>query len=293
MRVWGFFLFIFTLNASAHFLDPIDKDLLLFLGIERGILYQKKHLEKCTNELAEWTTNSCNILSYLKTNHKNLDESIKIFEQSQVVYVGETHLDQGAKHYLKRVLPDLKKIGYEVLAMEMFNQVDQDSLDKYLNNEISLNDLKVVMQKAWFYELSAYLELIEEAKFLGMRIVALDDRLTAPKEPMLENLIYRDEKMSQQLLRELQSGSHKIIAFTGGLHAQCSWSKKLEVQSQSQRLMSMANVSVGCLTIRERKKGSDPISEIFFSQVSSLPAYIPLDRNIGYSDGFILLPSNF
>jgi Haem-binding uptake, Tiki superfamily, ChaN len=276
-------------------LPPLDLDLLLYLGTQSGIASNDYALKKCKkDEPPVWAPATCPIAAYILTHAKAATAEAILASPARLVYFGETHTSQGSKHFLRGLLPELKARGYSVLAMEMFNISQQTVLDDFFAGRAPLDDVRVALQSAWSHESQGYLDLIAAAKTLGIRVLALDDRSRVPNYPQVENIRLRDLIMAQRLADALTADpSLKIFAFTGALHAQCSLSRSQAILSQSEVFTRTTQIPTRCLTFREHMRGKSTVTDLYYRNGSSQPAFLPLDRNVAYSDGYILLPKNY
>jgi len=232
--------------------------------------------------------------AYISTHVKPATAEAILASPARLVYFGETHTAQGSKHFLRGLLPELKAGGYTVLAMEMFNHSQQTVLDDFFVGRASLDAVRAALQSAWSHESQGYLELIAAAKTFGVRVLALDDRSRVPNDPLIENIKLRDLIMAQRLADALAADPGlKIFALTGALHAQCSLSRSQTILSQSEVFTRTTQIPTRCFTFREHMRGKSAVTDIYYRNGSSEPAFLPLDRNVAYSDGYILLPKNY
>jgi uncharacterized iron-regulated protein len=134
-------------------------------------------------------------------------------ESAKVVFIGEHHPNESSRKYVISQLGDLKEKGFTVLALEMFNSKNQELLDRFSKNEASSKDLLMYLKAEWGWRPETYVALLEEAKKLGMKLVAIDDR-TGGDTPA------RDQNMAQVLAKlVVEQPETKIVVFSGGIHA--------------------------------------------------------------------------
>jgi hypothetical protein len=282
-------------NSGKFSLAPIDERLLLFLGVLPGIRTTPYFINRCKgDELPIWEPETCHLKAYLDLYARPINASDILGDDAQVIYFGETHLSQGSKRVLKDLLPALKLRGFSVLAMEMFNASQQTVLDDFFSDRVELAELENELRSEWGYKSSGYIELIAAAKNIGIRVLALDYRDQAPKQNLVDNIRYRDTLMAKRIADEIKADpTVKIFALTGSLHAQSRVSMNGEMLSQSEILHQMSGATIRCITIQEKKRTGNPITEIEFSDGKTKPSYLPLDRTNAYCDGLVLLPTNY
>lgn len=144
--------------------------------------------------------------------------------QTQLLIFGERHTEIENRAFLARRLELLTRDGFNTLALEMFNSDAQKQLDQYLAGELSKKTLKSLLQEHWNYPPESYLKLIHLAKDLGMKILALDNRLLEQGE-FSQDLIRRDQHMAKRISSYLKENpENKVVALTGRLHAYKSFS---------------------------------------------------------------------
>lgn len=93
--------------------------------------------------------------------------------RAEVVFLGETHLDETTHRVELRVLEGLaRRTGNRVvLAMEMFERDVQPALDSYLAGELTEQEF-LKQSRPWGNYRTAYRPLIEAARRLGLPVVA-------------------------------------------------------------------------------------------------------------------------
>lgn len=139
---------------------------------------------------------------------------------NQVIFFGERHLNIDVQEKMAELIEALSKERIQVLALEMINSRDQEAVDLYLQDDISLEEMKSIFEKGWKYESSGYMKMLEAAKKGGLKVLALDDRPRFNDSDFSENLIGRDIHMASVLNDYLrQNPTHNIIVYSGKLHA--------------------------------------------------------------------------
>ena len=126
---------------------------------------------------------------------RSWDQMLDDLAQADVVFLGETHLDETTHRLERAVLQAMiqRRDGKVVLSMEMFERDVQPTLDAYLNGEI---DEPTFLSRArpWGNYRSAYRPLIETAKQASIPVVAanfpapLRRRIAMEGKQILENL---------------------------------------------------------------------------------------------------------
>lgn len=105
-----------------------------------------------------------------------LDWSKLAAGDADVVYIGEFHPIKSAKAELAAHLEDFKKAGFTHLALEMFRKDKQQLLDDFCKDGSCAKDVGKNLDAEWCWRdaTGAYLELLEKARKLGFKLVALD-----------------------------------------------------------------------------------------------------------------------
>jgi len=103
----------------------------------------------------------------------DLDAMVGRLAQEEVVFFGETHLDENTHRLELAVYEGLiaRTGGKVVLAMEMFERDVQPALDDYLAGRIDEQEF-MVKARVWSNYRTGYRALIEEAKRRGLPVVA-------------------------------------------------------------------------------------------------------------------------
>lgn len=101
-----------------------------------------------------------------------LEELIGELSRAEVVFVGETHLDEVTHRTELAILEGLiaRTGGRVVLALEMFTRADQNALDRYLAGEIDEKNF-LAEARAWPNYRTDYRPLIECARAAGVPVV--------------------------------------------------------------------------------------------------------------------------
>lgn len=126
---------------------------------------------------------------------------------ANVIYLGERHTLSRHHDIQAQVVRDLAKRNVPLLlGIEMMEQPNQDSLDKYCRGEIDFEELaKVTKWKKRWRNYQQYKEVLEAAKQAGAPIVALNARAetirSVARSGGLDGL---DEKLRKELPEEIQ-----------------------------------------------------------------------------------------
>lgn len=153
-----------------------------------------------------------------------------------VAFFGEiSHNTHAYKLELLQALPELKRIGFTHLALEMFPKNLQGELKAFSKKGDNAKLLKSFLEEYWNWggdqSADLYFKLIEKARLLGMKIVGLDmpyDQHQKFDICSADDLINKTCKQSSHLARNrvmadiIQSITNKggrCIAFMHYLHA--------------------------------------------------------------------------
>lgn len=100
----------------------------------------------------------------------------ELAKDGDVVYVGEHHPIKAEKLEFAAHLDAFKKAGFTHLALEMFHKGKQKLLDDFCKEEACAKDVAKQLDEEWCWRdaTGAYVELVEKAKKLGFKLVALD-----------------------------------------------------------------------------------------------------------------------
>ena len=100
-------------------------------------------------------------------------ELVQRLAQADVVFLGETHLDETTHRLEDAVLAGIaaRKQGRVVLSLEMFERDTQASLDAYLAGQIDEAEF-LASSRPWGNYSTAYRRMIERAKREGLSVVA-------------------------------------------------------------------------------------------------------------------------
>lgn len=187
-----------------------------------------KNIEKCgsTSKLNEKQSYLCKLAKADIKHWRYYGRSLNINPDTQVLFFGERHLDQGLQIEFSNLLYTLHAKGFLTLAMEMFPKSTQKDLDLYFQGQISLDEIIDVLSKHWAYKKDGYRKILTVAKSLNMKIIGLDDRTNPLKLDFWPEFYQRDSFMAQNLAHEFMTSNSKIVVYTGSLHSMKSFGDK-------------------------------------------------------------------
>lgn len=242
MMKWLIVLFI-TLQAAhalelepIHFLYPRDAEVMWLAGIEDPVTQTdiRNSVKNC-RVIKQFDT--CAWLNGFQSMKASVLDQTTFSQSAQLTLIGERHIDLANQMNMAGII---LRDQFDTLALEMFNHTDQAYIDQYLNDQISLEELRAVLEKGWNYESSGYVEMIRAAKSKKMKILALDDRERFADLPFSENLHQRDLNMAMVLSAHLvEFPQDKILIYTGKMHSFHAVSKNTKMKSMIELLNEM------------------------------------------------------
>ncbi len=110
---------------------------------------------------------------------KPVDYATMLPENISVVFFGEmSHNTHAYKTEILNALPELKRIGFTHLALEMFPKNLQDELNAFFAKGEKAKELKNFLSEYWAWggdqTANLYFKIIDNARILGLKIVGLD-----------------------------------------------------------------------------------------------------------------------
>lgn len=126
----------------------------------------------------------------------------------------------GDSDYVISLLPKLKKLGFNYLAVEILRS-EQPIIDEYINGNI---DEKTLETKISNLNLLCGSKMIKVAKNLDMKVCAIDERVdyikpNAAIEDCLDKYLSRDPKLYRNILKIFNKDKNaKVVVFIGGVH---------------------------------------------------------------------------
>lgn len=152
---------------------------------------------------------------------KSIDEiMLENAAKSQIVMFGENHETKGDNLYVISLLPKLKELGYNKIALEI-DSFQQKRLDSYLKGDINDYELFTeIASYAWVMD-----DIITKGKELGMELYAIDERtkkmgLLPGEEPPAEFGTDRNQKMFENMKGFIfdKDPDAKVIVFISAIH---------------------------------------------------------------------------
>ncbi|MCC6137292.1 MAG: ChaN family lipoprotein [Bdellovibrionaceae bacterium] len=271
-------------GPSANPYPIIDNELLWFSGLTNKYSKVKgtQLAKQCLSEPTE--SPLCQLVEHVKNNHSAHVDIAQQFK-SRVVYVGEVHIYNEARDFLIKNMEPIKKAGYTHIAMEMWNSSQQSFVDKFNNEQVTLEQLAPVFSNEWGYKTSEYVDLMCVARKNKIELLALDARDHLPAGlSFMDELNYRDKKMAFVLSEFLKSNpKSKVIVLSGRLHAYSRLNSQSEQLSQPEILTGLTQIQPQSFTVVGEKEAS-PLA--FATKALSLKeGFIPLNRDLHYWDG--------
>ncbi|PIU01144.1 MAG: hypothetical protein COT74_01160 [Bdellovibrionales bacterium CG10_big_fil_rev_8_21_14_0_10_45_34] len=139
----------------------------------------------------------------------SMEKLLSSYSDRRVFYFGEIHSDPTAREFLTRNLAIFKNHGFSTLVLESLSSSLQDDVNKYLYSNGTLEPISQYLKFHWGWSPVQYLDLIKEAKRLGIRIVAADTTASPSA--------FRDRHMAQKIVEAIEEDVNKgKIAFLVG-----------------------------------------------------------------------------
>lgn len=117
----------------------------------------------------------------------------------KTIYIfGETHAVKQHRVVILQKLEELVSLNkIDALALECFNKEDQEILDKYLQREARLANLKETLSNWWPEYYREYLRLCAFARVKRLSLIAVDDRET--HEPDIDRLDHLIDEVEDKI----------------------------------------------------------------------------------------------
>lgn len=148
--------------------------------------------------------------------------------KNQIVIFGEHHAESMDEGYFVTLLPRLKKLGFQYLALEMDEGLTQ-VLQEYVDDKRTFKNLVDFLQQyscdrptGSFEAFGSLRFLLVEAKKLKLKVVAFDDTDYRDKPSNLTYTgTYREHKMFENLKKHVfnKYPKEKMIIYAGAAHA--------------------------------------------------------------------------
>lgn len=235
-----FFQFAFAGTLPAdHFLYPADQEVVFLAGLDAPVPLSlpavQRILLRCDSGTAGPKYSAiCEMASRIRQNSMPVQPFPWSELTAPVLFFGERHPDTDIKFFLTENMDQLRALGINALALEMFNSRQQGVLDAYLADQLTADELRAELGKVWGYSSihDVYMTLIEAAKSHGMRLIALDDRDTDVQGGFFEEIHFRDRHMANVLSEAvLKDPSLRVMVLSGSFHAFRSFSSQGLVRS--------------------------------------------------------------
>lgn len=140
--------------------------------------------------------------------------------------IGERHQERASKHFLIQNLKALKDAGFTTIFLEHLYYNDQQVLDDYNPDSTPTNESKQLQNQLGpldsygsplairpkEYELSTFIELIKEAKKIGIRIVAIDTFETYSEQYNRDHMEYIGSSPTGETLDNFRTKSMNYTA---------------------------------------------------------------------------------
>ncbi|MEM4215091.1 MAG: ChaN family lipoprotein [Candidatus Pacearchaeota archaeon] len=145
-------------------------------------------------------------------------------DNKQVIIFGEDHSNVAQKEYFAKILPEIKKKGINVVALEMFSEDYQDILNKYLKGDLSKRNQIDSILKYFWYEIGkgvveGYMDIVDVIKKENMQLIALD----VPVNTLLKNLKKEDrlklnEVWADKIEKYVKTSGEGLVIYCGFGH---------------------------------------------------------------------------
>lgn len=213
-------------KQSASFWGPRDHESLYITGADSPFLTSKQldsYKKSCSSSVP-----LCRFIervSGLSVSEVSLEAFLN--PHTQLLVIGERHSQPASKLVMLEWLPKLKEeYGFTHIALEAFNHSSQSRLDEFVAGELSELELKRVLEAQWNYKPDGYINIVRKAKELGLKIRAVDDRVSFKKMSFSEKLEKRDGVWAGILNRIFNSEpSSKVLLLAGKSHSMESLTK--------------------------------------------------------------------
>ena len=164
------------------------------------------------------------VVTYIKESRQSVSYHQMVSPDTRVFALGETHNMIGSRIEAVIALDEFYKLGFTHLGIEMLDTSMQKILDKYCVDGTGREEIYSHLDRNFRWIVSSadeYMQIIDKAKSLGMKIIALDlpseQRNVLPREEILRK---RDEEMAKRTMDVLnESDSNKVVTFSGKVHA--------------------------------------------------------------------------
>lgn len=166
------------------------------------------------------------LTQFMKTDRGLVDYK-QMVANTRVLALGETHTREITKEEVIDHIEQFKDLGFTHFGMEVFGTDAQQALDEYQSNGDKKDVLIEYLKKGfggWSPRAGElYLQMVNEAKRAGMRVIGIDlpksEQDQYPREGS-DRDHKRDERMAHTVSEVLaQNPENKVVTFTGTAHA--------------------------------------------------------------------------
>jgi len=134
---------------------------------------------------------------------------VKVLDNADILFFGEYHPESGIKYFIKAQLPSLYNQGIRQLAMEQIPSSMQDDLDKW--DEQARRKIMVQLRDFGHGAPEAYMQVIDEAKRLHMRVIGIEH----PNSSQMDRVVV-NRHWAEIIESNLHNG--KIVVLCGSAH---------------------------------------------------------------------------
>ncbi len=266
--------------ALNHLLSPRDWSALYLSGIEYS--YSIRKIAEQRGECAKEQLLLCEVAQKVEQADFK-PPRLKNLSSSQLLFIGERHLDQTPKKLVVKLLEE-DQSSISVLALEMFNSSSQEILDQYFEGKAELATVKESLEAQWHYKSEGYVAMLKAAKENGTRIIGIDHRdLMKPLGlEFSDELMERDRLMGQFLVHELEKNPHqKMIIYTGKLHAFGTLGAELKTVAEyiSEALPQVSQTHIMAYSLRSKSFLTD-IYKFNFNEIEDLEGMLLLNDSM-------------
>lgn len=164
---------------------------------------------------------------YIRKERQPVDYSRMVTPTTRVLALGEAHTREITKREVIDHIKQFRDLGFTHFGMEVFGTEAQPILDEYQKTGGRKEELMEHIRKGfggWSPNAGElYLKAVDEAKRVGMRVVAIDLPMSEQeqyKSGGMDRGHKRDDRMSQTVQAILnENPEHKVVTLTGSGHA--------------------------------------------------------------------------
>lgn len=236
-----------------------------------------------------------NAIRYILTEREPIDYSKTVTPETRVLAIGENHRVAEHRQELARILPQLRQLGFTHLAMEFWGRDMQPALDEFQSAGTGKEKLEEYAQRLIGKLGEDFIGVIETAQQAGIKIIGIDITQEERKNYDInkrEDDDKRERAMADVVRKALEENEqHKVITYTGGLHAEKSTSTMAGLLIADRHPVSSVNLvsaKDNGLTNLERALGQTNLNNTRFM----LPALNKYPNSSAKYDWMINIPKN-